>query len=102
MQLRKSQWTIECFGKVCITIGVISLIANIYFVFAFGGDTLSGMIQNAHYYLGYKGNLTQVSKSIYITSLWNERLGLVIWPVGMLSLLPTPLRQSQSKRAASQ
>ncbi len=72
-------------------VGVIAFVnMAVFFVFALtmGGDALSGHQAGGRYFLGSKRQLTEVSRGVYLFSLWQvgsvfvtTALGLLTWAI---------------------
>ena len=59
---------------VIVLFPVASLLAYFVSGMVFGGDALQGKIVGGHYYLGEKGQFTEVGRGIFLFSLWHGRV----------------------------
>ena len=99
MKLQMPQGKLERIGTVFMAIGTLNFLVMMVCVFGLGGEALSGKVQGGHYYLGYKNSLTQVSKMVYIASLWNDWSAIIFYPLGALLASPSAMRRKAGRRA---
>ncbi len=99
MRLQMPTGKLERLGTIFIAVGALNFIVTTFCIIGLGGEALSGKVQGSHYYLGYKGHLTQVSKAIYIASSWNDWSQIILWPLGALLVSPSAMRRKVGRRA---
>jgi hypothetical protein len=62
----------------CLKAFIVLVFVNfaVYYVevFVLQGDALNGRVQDGHYYLGFKGHLTEVSPTVFAWSWWHSVL----------------------------
>lgn len=71
-------------------LAVLALVNFAVFFFSclfLGGDALSGHAAGGRYWLGSKGQLTEVSRAVYTYSLWQTRSMFATHGLAMLAFL---------------
>ena len=66
-----------------------------YFV---GGDAGNGKVVDGHFYLGYKGEFTEVSEGVYTYSLWHLRSLAATFPLGFVAMFFVRIEQDRRRR----
>jgi hypothetical protein len=62
-----------------------------------GGDAINGHVIEGHYFLGYKGRFTEVSRPIYLYSRWHT-IGLFAY-LGALMLVSAFVEAKRKRNA---
>jgi len=69
-------------------IGIAAMINFLSFVTIaefLGGDAVAGHMAAGHYFLGYHGKMTEVSRAVFQYSLWHSLSVVVTAPLAMLA-----------------
>jgi hypothetical protein len=59
------------FLKFFVVLAVVNFLSFAVFAVYLGGDAFSGGVIDGHYFLGYKGRMTEVSRAVFIYSRWH-------------------------------
>ena len=89
MPKNKLEWVIV----FAVVMDILSWIGLGYFIIYWGGEAGSGVVQAGHYYLG-KPSHREVSRGVFLTSLWNVRCLMASHFLTMILLFA---QQKQSK-----
>jgi len=76
-------WLVYAIGIVAI-INFLSFVTIAEFL---GGDAVMGHMAAGHYFLGYHGKMTEVSRAVFQYSLWHSLSVVVTTPLAMLAWL---------------
>jgi hypothetical protein len=93
--LTSSQYKALLFVIALCFLNFATFIIVAYFV---GGDAGSGEIFGGHFYLGYKGKLTEVSEGVYTYSLWHLRSLAAMFPLTFVALFFVRIEQDRRRR----
>src|SRR5436190_9934234 len=77
--LRRHQLLVTVFALCMFNFSVFAIA-----VLLLGGEAMSGTARDEHYYVGYKGRLTEVSGGTYAFSKYQTRSLVITHPLGMV------------------
>lgn len=78
----------------------VNLIAFVVIMVLVGADALSGHVENGHYFLRLKGQVTEVSRDVFLYSKWHAISVYITFPLmfAIGALLYEPHRSPGSVR----
>ena len=80
-------------------LGMANFVAFAIGALLIGGDAVSGMVQDGHYFVRNHGRLTEVSASVFHYSLWHARSLWVTHPVAAIIFGREYLRRQPGRGA---
>jgi len=82
-----------------VWIGLLNFFSFALFSSLIGGDALGGQVHDGHYFVSYKGNLTEVSSAVFTYNYIHSGSQLLTFPLMMIAGVVLGSRKTEHERA---
>lgn len=86
--------------RICnwiIAVAIVHFVVLVATILAFGGDAITGRVEDGHYFLGNHGQYVKVSHGTWVaSSIVEKSLVYGTFPLGILAALAKPRRESRT------